>query len=51
MDAAAVTQGTVRQYCLSETDNRFRQKQFCLIRAVDFIKNKEQLGHYKVNFT
>jgi hypothetical protein len=44
MDAAAVTHGTVRQYCSSETGNRFSQKQFCLSRANDFIKNKEQLG-------
>jgi len=50
MDAAAVTQGTVRQYCSSETDNAFSQKQLCLTSADDFIKNKE-LGHYKVSFT
>ena len=50
MDAAAVTHGTVRQYCSSETNNTFSQKQLCPNRADDFIKNKE-LGHYKVNFT
>ena len=33
MDAAAVTHGTLRQYCSSETDNKFSQKQFCFSRA------------------
>lgn len=50
MDAAAVIHGTVRQYCSSETDNTFSQRQLCLTRADDFIENKE-LGHCKVNFT
>jgi hypothetical protein len=41
MDAAAVTHGTDRQYRSSETDNTFSEKQLCLTRADDFMKNKE----------